>query len=233
MLHRPGVRRAVLALAMCWMISAGCSDPEPGRWQFEFACPELKLRAERVAATIASGSCSAPGPILYEHSFALSERGPAPAELGPGAYAFSGQALGTDAGVVGAGCTPVTLPEQRDVGVLRQREDSPVEREERKLAIDQRRCGRLDGRLGRHRGIKGAVRRSSRRTLLVWPAQVTGMLRRLRRRRPPATGTLPWRRDRARPDRRDARRARPAKARRGSAVPDPRRRSLRRRRGAA
>ena len=119
------------------------------------------------------------------------------------------------------------------VGVLRQREDSPVEREQRKLAIDQRRRSRLDGRFGRHRDIKGAVRRSSRRTRPVSPAQVTGMLRRLSRRRPPATGTLPWRRDRARPGRRGARRARPPKARRGSAVPDPRRRSLRRLPGAA
>jgi hypothetical protein len=65
--------------------------------------------------------------------------------------------------------------EQRDGSVLRQREDPTVEREQRKLAIDQLRRRRLDDGFGRHRDIEapwdGRCGESAH-----FRTQITGML---------------------------------------------------------
>ena len=115
--------------------------------------------------------------------------------------------------------------EQRDGCILRQGEDAPVEREQRKLAMDQRRRGRLGGRYWRHRDNEAPWEGRCGESNHLRRLRLRPCYRRLHRRRAPApaTRTLPWRRDRARRGKRDARQAPPPRPKAGSARAGPQR----------
>src|SRR5688572_15205833 len=103
-----------IALALQLVAGAGC-QAKSGAWSFDFGCAELKQQTQMLSTRIVHGTCTAPGPLVYERALMQGQRGPAPPELAPGPYAFSGRAFTADGTPIGAGCSDVVLPERRDV----------------------------------------------------------------------------------------------------------------------
>jgi len=110
---------ATLALAASGALASGCTDElHTLDWGFEFATPELRMRARVVEARLALGGCTSGREVFHT---AIAVDGTAsmstsrPDVLSPGLFGLTGSAIDDTCTVFAEGCLEVELPAGADM----------------------------------------------------------------------------------------------------------------------